>query len=576
MADASTNDFLRQLVDHAGDLYTLPTVALEVVRLADRPDVDTRALRQCIENDPALTAKILKVVNSSLFGPGRKVGDLSQAIGRLGVKPLKLLALGFSLPKELVAGHENRVLAEYWRRSLLKAAAAREICRCWWSADGDDAFIAGLLQDVGSLVLLKTLGFPYEEMLAEAYARGEDPRHRELAAFGFERTAVSAALLSRWGLPHELTSAIATPLVEAGGPQIPSGRPANDFQRLVVALRLAGLFADVLTGSDKTRLARLLGESAQAGSVRWDQIESLASGLQRATAQLTDILSLPKADEIDYAQVLEKAHQQLAGLAAEAAADLAHERASADRMSADRTCAVQTGGDSPAADRLAADRLADAVRAWPAKRCSQAADSSPPLHTRSDPRSGDSAAASSAGDRLGAADGAAARTGKAAQAVCHYSADGVLLDRASTAVESCRRSRAPLSLALVAIDDFDRLLLSRGPQGARQVMRMVEAALDAASDSRGGRLQLDERCCAVLLPECDKSLALEVARQAMQGVERWSSSQGDDLVTLSAGLATLPAPSKGFPVRELVSAAARCLQSAQRSGGRSCKSIDIF
>src|SRR3972149_3698978 len=89
---------LEPFLERARDLYSLPSVAPEVLDLTSQPKVDVRALKACIENDPALTIRILRVVNSSLFGLNRQVSDLNQALALLGIKPLKLLVLGFSLP----------------------------------------------------------------------------------------------------------------------------------------------------------------------------------------------------------------------------------------------------------------------------------------------------------------------------------------------------------------------------------------------------------------------------------------------------------------------------------------------
>ena len=104
---------LDRLAAHAEQLYSLPAVAMEVLQLTGNPQVDTRALKECIENDPALTGKILRVVNSSLFALSREISDLNQALALLGTKPLKLLVLGFSLPGGLYAGIEARTLARY-------------------------------------------------------------------------------------------------------------------------------------------------------------------------------------------------------------------------------------------------------------------------------------------------------------------------------------------------------------------------------------------------------------------------------------------------------------------------------
>jgi len=94
---------LDHLAARAAQLYSLPCVAAEVLKLTGSGEVDRPAIKACLENDPALTTRILKVVNSSLFGLTRKVTDLGQALALLGVKPLKMLVLGFSLPDQLVA-----------------------------------------------------------------------------------------------------------------------------------------------------------------------------------------------------------------------------------------------------------------------------------------------------------------------------------------------------------------------------------------------------------------------------------------------------------------------------------------
>ena len=89
-----TSPQLEQLASRAVTLYSRPTVAMELVRLAEEPGVDAQALKDCVAQDPALTCKVLRVVNSSLFGLHRPVADLTQAIGLLGIKPLKLSGAG--------------------------------------------------------------------------------------------------------------------------------------------------------------------------------------------------------------------------------------------------------------------------------------------------------------------------------------------------------------------------------------------------------------------------------------------------------------------------------------------------
>src|SRR5438309_4858112 len=167
-----TVGLVQQFVERTGQLYSLPAVAAEVLHLTSEPQIDPRLLRQCIESDPALAARLLRVVNSSLFAPSRHVTDLNQALTLLGIRPLKMLVLGFSLPKELFAGLEAEVLGRYWRQTLIKAVAARELSERLWQTPGDEPFLAGLVQDIGVLALIQQLGPSYEKLLSLVQSNG--------------------------------------------------------------------------------------------------------------------------------------------------------------------------------------------------------------------------------------------------------------------------------------------------------------------------------------------------------------------------------------------------------------------
>ncbi len=144
---------LDAIVRQAQNLYSPPRVALRVLELTQCEQVDLRLLKECIETDPALTAKLLRVVNSAMFGLGQTVGDLGQTLALLGAKPLKMLVLGFSLPEKLFMDQAGHLVDHYWRRTLTKAVSAREICQRELGECGDTAFLCGLLQDIGVLAL---------------------------------------------------------------------------------------------------------------------------------------------------------------------------------------------------------------------------------------------------------------------------------------------------------------------------------------------------------------------------------------------------------------------------------------
>ena len=188
------------MVARAESLYTLPAVAMEVIQLTDAPEVDTRALKECIECDPALAAKILRVVNSSLFGLSGHVENLTQAIALLGIKPLKLLVLGFSLPDGLLEEMDVEQLRLYWRGSLTRAVAARQLIESQWKLPGDDAFLVALLQDIGKLVMLQQLGNPYVRFLTHVRTEHQCLVTLEQESILLDKTALNASQLTSWHL----------------------------------------------------------------------------------------------------------------------------------------------------------------------------------------------------------------------------------------------------------------------------------------------------------------------------------------------------------------------------------------
>ena len=95
------------IVSRAASLYTLPAVAVQVLQLIEQPTADVRALKECLQQDPALTAKVLRVVNSSLFGLSHSVGDLNEAVALLGLRAAQAAGAGLQLARTVVSRHRR-------------------------------------------------------------------------------------------------------------------------------------------------------------------------------------------------------------------------------------------------------------------------------------------------------------------------------------------------------------------------------------------------------------------------------------------------------------------------------------
>ena len=157
-------DFLDQILN-SPELPSLPAVAVRVIEMSSDPEVRMADLAATIQQDQAIAAKILRTVNSSFFGLREKCSSIEKALVMLGLGPVKSLVLGFSLVRSL-EGDENDPFdyVSYWRRGLYTGIAGKLIAANIRYPKQDEAFLAGLLQDVGMVAMYRALKDEYLEV----------------------------------------------------------------------------------------------------------------------------------------------------------------------------------------------------------------------------------------------------------------------------------------------------------------------------------------------------------------------------------------------------------------------------
>ena len=143
-APSASDNGIVERVRKAENLPALPGVVVEILRLVNRPTTPTAELVRLIERDPALTGRVLKVVNSSLFGMPRKITTIERATVLLGTRGLQVLVLSFSLADSLAARREDGFdFRSFWQRSLTTAAAARLVASQACPSLASEAFVSG-------------------------------------------------------------------------------------------------------------------------------------------------------------------------------------------------------------------------------------------------------------------------------------------------------------------------------------------------------------------------------------------------------------------------------------------------
>jgi putative nucleotidyltransferase with HDIG domain len=194
---------LRERIDQGTlELPVLPETAAQVVASTGREDCDLRALAELVRRDQAMATHFLRVANSALYLPKTKIVSLQQALSRLGMKTVREIALLISVKTRTfqVRGYE-RQLKEQFQHSLGAALFAQEIARMR-RYNVEEAFLAGLLHDVGRPVLLQAL-----VDLHKAAKLTPDNAAIEAAA-RVDHAQVGSALVAKWSLPASLADTI--------------------------------------------------------------------------------------------------------------------------------------------------------------------------------------------------------------------------------------------------------------------------------------------------------------------------------------------------------------------------------
>lgn len=197
-----------ELIANLGDLPPLPQVATQALRVSANSDATAEDLRKAISMDPALTSQILKISNSAVFGKMREVTTLTQAIMTLGFSTIKSVVIAGSaknLYHRGTVGPQERLL---WEHALVTAIASRAFAKSLRFARVEEAFIGGLLHDIGKSVM--SLKFPerHASLLRTIYREKGPCLDLEVEAFGFDHAMVGEALVTQWNLAPSLQAAV--------------------------------------------------------------------------------------------------------------------------------------------------------------------------------------------------------------------------------------------------------------------------------------------------------------------------------------------------------------------------------
>ena len=214
LRDILGQDRLKSLISGMRTLPSLPAIYGELINLLQDPNTSVADIGRLIANDPAMTVKILQLVNSAFFGLGRHVSNPVDAASLLGLDVLKPLILSIGIFKQFEAeklGVGAFSLESLWAHSTRVGSLANSIAKAEGlvSPETEDALLAGMLHDIGKLILVLNLPEAYKELEGLTLETQAERDDAEVDIFGATHGAVGAYLLGLWGLPESVVEAVA-------------------------------------------------------------------------------------------------------------------------------------------------------------------------------------------------------------------------------------------------------------------------------------------------------------------------------------------------------------------------------
>lgn len=198
---------LKQRAEKIKELSTLPSVILRILEVMNNPVADARDVEREIMEDPVITAKVLKVANSAFYGANRDISSVSQAVVLMGFAEVQNIALSVSIFSRFSEPTKMFDRRQFWEHCFATAVTAEALQRRV-NAQTSDGFVAGLLHDIGRIVLDQYFPNEFREIIAMAENQKIPVLEAERKVLGVTHGDIGYWVTERWNLPPLLTDAV--------------------------------------------------------------------------------------------------------------------------------------------------------------------------------------------------------------------------------------------------------------------------------------------------------------------------------------------------------------------------------
>ena len=298
---------IEDLVKDDIKLPSPPAVAVRIIEAIRGDDASFNKLASIISADPALSARILGIANSSFYALPYKVDNIERAVSILGVNALKNIALSFVIVKEMRGHSEERFdIILFWKRAITAAVGA-ELITSLIDQKSDDTFVTSLLQDIGVLIMYYSRPLDYMKVLDEKIATGLPVEIIEREIIGVDHQEVGAEILQKWGIPENIFTPIRYHHTNKGVP--------HEYKLSSEILFLSDKISSVYHGTGSAeKIQEIKDILCKRSEISDEKIDGLIDTVAENTVEILSSFEIDPGNMKPFSQIIQEANEELGKL----------------------------------------------------------------------------------------------------------------------------------------------------------------------------------------------------------------------------------------------------------------------
>ena len=210
--DEKSRDLIKtRILNKMQDIKSFPQFVLETMKKLNDPESNASDVAQSLSRDEGLVLRILKLANSAAYGMSRSISNISEAIALLGYKSVSNIILAATVYSAMDKGLSGYALdrGELWRHSLMVAYTARHLAKITEAVSTEDAYVGGLLHDIGKVILNDYVRFGYGIIVKMVEEKHIPFTEAECQVLGFDHAMIGEILVEKWEMPESHRIAVA-------------------------------------------------------------------------------------------------------------------------------------------------------------------------------------------------------------------------------------------------------------------------------------------------------------------------------------------------------------------------------